>query len=69
MLAGQAGGGTGARLAIDECVEDVLPVLLDQVVDVAEDAAVPRVVSAVWVCLGVVVAGGEDGALRAMLTT
>lgn len=47
MLAGQAGGGTGARLAIDECVENVLPVLLDQVVDVAEDAAVPRVVSAV----------------------
>jgi hypothetical protein len=30
----------GGALTIDECVEDVLPVLLDQVVDVTEDTAV-----------------------------
>lgn len=30
----------GQRLAIDECVENVPPVLLDEVVDVAKDTAV-----------------------------
>jgi ABC-type amino acid transport system permease subunit len=42
----RASGGTSARLlTIDQCVENVLPVLLHQVVDVTEDTAVDVVVS------------------------
>lgn len=37
-----------APLAIDECVEDELPVLLHQVVDVAKDSAVEAQQSAVF---------------------
>lgn len=36
------GGGGAAALTIDECVEDELAVLLDQVVDVPKDSAVRR---------------------------
>lgn len=45
-----ARGQYGGRHTIDECVEDVVPVLLNQVVDVTEDTAVQVVV--VSLCLG-----------------
>jgi len=40
-----SGGAAAGLLTIDECVENVLPVLLHKVVDVAEDTAADTVVS------------------------
>jgi hypothetical protein len=40
-----SGGATARVLTIDKCVENVLPVLLHEVVDVAEDTAVEMRVS------------------------
>ena len=61
------------RRTIDECCEDILPVLLDQVVDVAKDSAVKALLavclfvglSTIWVRL----AGRDRSAGQKVRTT